>query len=59
MWITANTQQKLIHKNFRIEIGRIEIIRNDLESGQRDLSIGDIGIRVCDLKMRFGLGFRI
>ena len=44
---------------FGIEIGRIELIRNDLESGERDLSIGDIGFRVCDLKIGFGLGFRI
>ena len=42
-----------------IKIGRIELIRNDLGSGERDLSIGDIGIRVCDLKYDFGLGFRI
>ena len=41
----------LIHQHFWIEIGRIELIRYDLESGERDLSIGDIGIRVCDLKL--------
>ena len=44
---------------FWSEIGRIELIRNDLESGQRDLPIGDIGVRVCDPKIRFELGFRI
>ena len=44
------------YKNFQlakfwcseINIGRIELIRNDLESGQRDLSVDDIGFRVWD-----------
>ena len=29
------------------------MIRHDLESGERDLSIDDVGFRVNDLKMRF------
>lgn len=31
-------------------IGRIELIRYVLGSGQRDLSVGDIGCRVYDFK---------
>ena len=38
---------------------RIGAIRSNLESGERDLSIGDIGFRVNDRKMRFRLGLRI
>ena len=52
-------QARAGYKNFQlakfwrteINIGRIELIRYNLESGERDLSIGDIGIRVCDLKL--------
>ena len=35
------------------------MIQYNLESGERDLSNGDIGIRVWDLEIGFGLGFRI
>ena len=36
-----------------INIGRILVIRYDLKSGQRDLSVDVVGFRVYDLKMRF------
>ena len=39
--------------NFRVKICRIELIRYDLESGERDLSNGDVGFSVSDPKMRF------
>ena len=34
-------------------MNRIELIRYNLESGERDLPNGDVGFRVCDLKLRF------
>ena len=36
-----------------IKICQIELIRNDLESGEQDPSIDDVGFRVNDPKMRF------
>ena len=49
------------YKNFQlakfwrteINIGRIGVIRYNLESGQRDLSDDDIEFRVEDLEIRF------
>ena len=35
------------------------MIQYNLESGERDLFDGDIGFRVWDLEIGFGLGFRI
>lgn len=35
------------------KVGRVEILRNDLESGERDLPDGDVGFRVSDLKCDF------
>ena len=43
----------LINQDLGVKICQMELIRNDLESGQRDLSIDDIGFRVNDLKMQF------
>ena len=34
-------------------MSRIELIRYDLENGERDLPDGDVGFRVCDLKCDF------
>ena len=45
--------RKLRCKNFQVEMNRIELIRYNLESGERDQSDGDVGFRVCDLKLRF------
>ena len=42
-----------------INIGQNLMIQCNLESGERDLLDGDIGIRVWDLEIGFGLGFRI
>ena len=52
MWISANTNQKIKKK-------KVLMIQYNLESGQRDLSNGNIGFRVQDLEIEFGLGFRI
>ena len=41
------------------QINPIDTIQYNLESGQRDLSNDDIGIRVQDLEIDLGLGFRI
>ena len=40
-------------------MSQILMIQYNLESGERDLLDGDIGIRVWDLEIDFGLGFRI
>ena len=45
--------RKLRRKNFWGELSRIELIRYDLESGERDQSTGDVGFGVCDLKCDF------
>ena len=45
--------RKMRRTNFWVELNRIEIIRYDLESGERDRSNGDVGFRVKDPKMRF------
>ena len=45
--------RKLRCNNFWAKISRIELIRYDLESGERDLSDGDVGFRVNDLQSDF------